>query len=266
MLPSIVARYLTATCYTILEQARNRFAFFLLVIFVPAWYFFGQAFTTDAPIAFKFRVTGAFLNVSTRDLTYATLGMNAITLIVGFTLFAATRKSTEFDRRLVECGYPQFLLILAKLTSLVLISLVVSLYASLVLFFFWHPSSLPVVWISFFGASLSYGALGLLLGVLMRGELEGFFVIIMVSLIDTFIQNPLGNPVANKDFIVGFPTYAPMQLAVAGGFTHLVPGTYILYALAWPVGFAMLGLLIFSWKTRRRTVRTFARQRAQLAH
>lgn len=254
---SFAARYLTATRYALLEQARNRLALGLVVVFIPIWYYFGDLFTTaNEPIDFKFRVTGAFLHVSARQLTFVTLGLNAITLIVAFMFFASTRKNTQFDRRLVLSGYPQFVLMLAKITALVAGAALVSLYASAILLIFWRPSALPVVWLGFFSAALIYGALGLLLGVLVKNELAGFFVIIMVSLIDTFIQNPLGNPAASQDIVKAFPTYGPTQVSVAGGFTNLLAGGYLLVALAWFAGFAALGLLIFWWRTRARSIQT----------
>ena len=48
----------------------------------------------------------------------------------------------------------------------------------------------------------------------------------------------------------GFPALAPMQVDVAGGFTAVTPRLYVLISLAWLAGFALLGLLIFWWKTR----------------
>jgi len=49
-----------------------------------------------------------------------------------------------------------------------------------------------------------------------------------------------------------------VQLAVAGGFTHVFPARELLVALAWFAGFALLGLAIFwrrtrAWNTRRHT-------------
>ncbi len=253
---TLLRRYGTAARFALLEQARNQFALVLLLIFVPAWYWFGFLFTTNDPIAFKFRVTSAFLQVNQREMTFLTLGLNAITLIVGFMLFTTTRRNTTFDHRLTLSGYPQPLLILAKLTSLVAVSAVVSLYAAGILYAYWQPHSLPLVWLGFFCAALSYGGLGLLLGVLVRGELEGFFLIIMISLIDTFVQNPIGNPAANQDIVKGFPTFAPMQIDVAGGFTQVIPWAYLLISLAWLIAFALTGLIVFTWKTRARSVHT----------
>lgn len=259
MIGSFGHRYLTATRYALLEQAKNRMAIILLIAFVPLWYYIVSLFSAQyTPVDFKFRVTGAFLHVSSYNILLLTAGLNAITLIVGFTLFTSTRKNRQFDQRLVLNGYPQPLLILAKLTSLVIVAAAVSLYAIAILVAFWHPSSLPLVWLGFFCDALSYGGLGLLLGVLLRGELEGFFLIIMFSLIDTFTQNPVGNPAANQSFIVGLPSFAPTQISVAGGFTHMVPWSYALLSLAWLVAFVLLGLAIFWWKTHTWSVHTYS--------
>lgn len=255
-------RYLTATRYALLAQARNRLAIGLLVAFVPLWYAIGYAIATDAPIDFRFRATGEFLHVNSRHLILFTQGLTAITLIVAFMLFAAVRKNTAFDHRLVLCGYPQVTLILAKLTVLIVVALLVASYASAVLLCFWHPGNLPLVWLGFFSAALTYGGLGLMLGVLVRGELEGFFVIIMVSLIDTEIRNPLGNPVANTNAVAALPAHGPMQIAVAGGFTHVIPWQYILLPIGWVALFVLLGLAIFSWKTRAWNVHTVPRDHA----
>jgi ABC-2 type transport system permease protein len=249
-------RYLTAARYALLAQARNRLALGLLIAFVPLWYAIGYAIATDDAIDFRFRATGVFLHVNSRHLILITQGLTAITLIVGFMLFVAVRKNTAFDHRLVLCGYPQVTLILAKLTVLVVVALLVASYASVVLLCFWRPDHLPLVWLGFFGAALTYGGLGLLLGVLVRSELEGFFVIIMVSLIDTEIQNPLGNPVANTNVVAALPAHGPMQIAVAGGFTHEIPWRYILLPIGWVALLVILGLAIFTARTRAWNVHT----------
>lgn len=249
-------RYLTALRFALYEQMRNRMALLLLIIFVPTWdYLFWLVISKD-PLSFLFRAANLFIQVNGRELSLLTAGLYAITLIVGFMLFASTRKNTQFDRRLVLCGYPQSLLILAKLTALFAVAVLVSLYTGIVLFAFWQPDSFLLVWLGLFLSALCYGALGLLLGVLVRGELEGFFLIIMISLIDTSLQNPLGNPVANQDFLKWFPSYAPMQFAVAGAFAKVMPWVYLLYSLAWPLGLALIGLAIFMWKTRAWRTRT----------
>lgn len=243
--------WLTSVRYALIEQARNRFALGLLLIFVPIWdWMFGSIIPAD-PVAFKLQSTGDFLQVNGHDLIVLTSGFNAITLIVAFMLFAATRRNAAFDRRLALAGLPQPVAMAAKTAALVVVAILVSLYAALVLNVFWRSEVIGAVWLGYLLDALIYGALGLLLGVLVSSELTGFFLIIMISLMDTLLQAPIENPWANKDILAAFPSYGPMQVAVSGGFGHGVPGGGVLFALAWFVGFAIIGLLIFWWRTRR---------------
>src|SRR6266576_1616900 len=69
-------------------------------------------------------------------------------------------------------------------------------YAAAIMLLFWRPAGIWTIAVSFMLAAATYAALGLLTGVLVRGDLEGFFLIIMISLIDTFLQNPVDNPLA----------------------------------------------------------------------
>lgn len=242
--------YLTATKYALLEQSRNRLAFGLLLIFTPLWFFLIGGVISDAPVAFKLMGTGAFLQVDGHDVTLLFSGLNALTLIAGFAIYSFTRNGAHFDRRLVLSGYRQPVLMAAKATALIVVAAIVSLATALILLIFWRPASFGEVWLGYFCAALTYGALGLLLGVLVESELVGFFVIIMTSLIDTGLQAPIENPLANKTFLQYFPAYGPMQIAVSGGFTHTLPGGSVLVSLAWFFGFALVGLAIFWLKTR----------------
>lgn len=83
------------------NQSRNRLAFLLLVAFVPAWYLVMEAMTGHKPLTFKLFATGHLVTVDGGQLTLITAGLNAVTIIVGFTIFAAIRRTLAFDRRLV---------------------------------------------------------------------------------------------------------------------------------------------------------------------
>lgn len=243
-------QFRVALRYTLLELARNRLAAGLLIIFVPLWYFLLGALINDAPVAFKYGLNNTYLQVDGHNLTLMTTGINTVTLIVAFLFFASTRGASAFDQRLVRSGYRQVALMLAKGAALVVASAAISAYALGILAIAWRPRGLAMIWLSFLLAGLIYGALGLLLGALLRSELAGFFIIVMVSLLDTLFQNPLDNPAANKDFLKFFPSYGPTQVSVAGGFTPLWPGREILIALAWFATLLLIGMLIFWLRTR----------------
>src|SRR5436190_20462160 len=93
-------------------------------------------------------------------------------------------------------------------------------YATTVMVIFWRPAGIWTIAAAFILGAATYAAFGLLIGVLVRGDLEGFFLIIMISMLDTFLENPVDNPLANKPILKFFPSYAPTQFAAAGAFHH----------------------------------------------
>lgn len=244
------SQYATAVRFALVDQVRNRMAMVLLVVFVPLWFIVIRAVTTHDLVSFHLRSAGHAITVDGAHLTVITAGLNALTLIVGFMFFAAARRELGFEHRLVGAGYPRSVLLLAKFTTLAATAVVVSLYASLIMLFFWRPVNFGAVYVGFLLASLLYGSFGLMLGVLVQDELEGFFVIIMTSLSDTFLQNPIGNPTANKLVVAFFPSFGSMQFSVDGGFTGALPWAYTLVSIAWIAGLTAATLSIFAWKTR----------------
>ena len=247
----------TAWRFALRNQTRNRLAGLLLVGFVPAWYLLLAAITGHQPLRFRLFATGQFLGVDGRHLTLISAGLNALTLITGFAVFAAIRRTLAFDQRLVFAGYRQPTLIAAKALAIAIVAAGVAGYTAVVLLAFWRPGLAG--WLAILAAfaviALAYGALGLLLGVLVRNDLEGFFLIIMGSLMDTFLQNPLGNPIANKPVLQWFPSFGPMQFAVGGTFGHTALWGHLALGLAWTAAFTATGLVIFQIKTRNRTHR-----------
>ena len=245
----------TAITFAIRSQARNRLAAILLVAFVPAWYLLMIAMTGNRPLTFRLFATGQTLTVNGGHLTLITAGLSALTMIVGFAVFHAVHTSLDFDRRLVSAGYRQTTLIVAKIAAIAVTAIATAVYAGAVLLGFWRPS--PAGWLAILAAlaviSLVYGSLGLLLGVLVRGDLEGFFLIIMTSLVDTFLQNPLGNPLANRPILAWFPSFGPMQFAVGRSLGHADLWGHLALGLAWAAGLVAVGQAIFFLRTRRPT-------------
>ena len=250
----VARQFPTALEFAVRNQARNRFAWLLLALFVPAWYALMAALIPHDPLDFRLFSTGEVLSVDGRHLGLVTAGMTSLTLIVGFAVFAAIRRALPLDRRLVFAGYRQSLLVAAKTVAVVAVAAAVALYGALVLLAYWRPSpsGLVAVFAAFALMTIAYGALGLLLGVLVKGDLEGFFLIIMGGLTDTFLQNPVGNPVANKPLLQYFPSFGPMQFATGGAFGHTWLWGDLALGAAWALAFAAVGLVVFQLRTRNR--------------
>jgi ABC-2 type transport system permease protein len=251
----LYGQFPTALRFCVRDQTRNRLAGLLLLLFVPAWYLMMGALAGHTPLDFKLYATGEVLHVDGGHLTLISAGLNSVTMIAGFVVFDAVRKALAFDRRLVFSGYRQGTLIGAKCLAITLVSGAIALYTALAMLPFWRPS--PGGWLAVFAGlaviALTYGALGLFLGVLVKHDLEGFFLIIMGGLMDTFLQNPLGNPLANKPILQWFPSFGPMQFAVGGSFGHSALWGHLALGLAWAAAFGAVGLVIFRARTRNRT-------------
>ncbi|NUS07567.1 MAG: hypothetical protein HOV97_33955 [Nonomuraea sp.] len=251
----LYGQFPTALRFCVRDQTRNRLAGLLLVLFVPVWYLVMDALAGHTPLDFKLYATGEILHVDGGHLTLISAGLNSVTIIAGFVVFDAVRKALAFDRRLVFSGYRQSTLIGAKSLAVALVVGAIALYTALAILPFWRPS--PGGWFAVLAGltaiALTYGALGLLLGVLVKHDLEGFFLIIMGGLMDTFLQNPLGNPLANKPVLEWFPSFGPMQFAVGGSFGHTALWSHLALGLVWAAAFGAAGLVIFRARTRNRT-------------
>ena len=240
--------------FSLRNQSRNRLAWLLLIGFVPVWYELMLGIAGHTALTFRLYANGRVLTVDGGHLTLITAGLNSVTMIVGFAIFAAIRRTLGFDRRLVFAGYRTATLIIAKALAIAVIAAGVAGYTALVLLAFWRPglAGWAAILAAFTVIALAYGALGLLLGVLVRSDLEGFFLIIMGGLMDTFLQNPLGNPLANKPVLEWFPSFGPTQFAVAGSLGRSALWGHLAVGLLWPAAFAAVGLIIFRIRTRTR--------------
>jgi ABC-2 type transport system permease protein len=241
----------TAIRLTVAAQVRNRLAWILLVAFIPIWYLLVGATITHGQTTFKLRAIDAAVAVDSHNLTLITAGLNAITLITGFVVFAAVRRSLPFDRRLVLSGYRHSALIAAKTSAALLQAIGIGAYAAIVMLAFWRLAGLWAIAVAFVLGAATYAAFGLLIGVLVRGDLEGFFLIIMISILDTFLENPVDNPLANKPILQFFPSYGPTQFAAAGVFHHQALASMAVLSLAWTAAFALLGLVVLRLRLPR---------------
>ena len=75
---------------------------------------------------------------------------------------------------------------------------------------------------------------------------------IMGSLVDTFLQNPVGNPIANRPVLEYFPSFGPTQFAAGGAFGHAALWGELVLGLAWAAAFLVSGLIVFQRRTRVR--------------
>lgn len=239
-----------ATRYEIAQHARNRVALALVLLFIPIWLSLVHAIIPAEPIGFDYRVADEMLTVDANRLSMISAAMNAVTLIIGFMMFSAVRRSSDFDRRLVLAGYPRSALLLAKLLALVLSTGIVAVYAAVAMLLFWAPEQFIPLLLSLFVSGLTYGGIGIVLGVVFRTELAGMFLIIMISLVDVMVQNPIITPSTRGGVIGLLPTHGAMQSAVGASFTDDLGVHYLFFGFMWLLVSMLFGLVAFQRRTR----------------
>ncbi|MFH9404452.1 hypothetical protein ACH4JS_32525 [Streptomyces sp. NPDC017638] len=234
---------------TLLGHLRSRMAVLLAVAFIPAWIMVARLCASDRALRFSLESVHADVHAPANHVSQVVNALAAVTLVTGFSMFMETFKAGEMDRRLVLAGYPKVQMLLAKVTAVAVVTTLIAVYTTVLL-----RGSLPVnqlgpLALAVLGAGLAYGGIGLLLGSLVRGELEGFFLVIMLSLVDTGLQNPVLN-VADLTGLSVLPLYGACQSALAAAFTSFSAWPYGLLSFAWSASTSALALLAFHLRTR----------------
>ncbi|MFF0117526.1 ABC transporter permease [Streptomyces prasinus] len=239
-----------ATGFALTEHGRNRFAMVLVILFVPLWTTLAYLAMPDTPAPMRLHATGETLAPRGNELTEISGALNAVTLITGFMMFAATFSGNRFDRRLAMAGYPRVHLVLAKVTALALISAAVAAYATAVTCLAWTPRQPLLLASALFSAGLTYGALGVGFGSVLRREVEGMFAIVMTSIIDLALQNPVTSSGADNPIMRYLPSYGAMQAGTAAGFSTQPVPRYLAIQFTWFAGAALIALTGFRRSTR----------------
>jgi hypothetical protein len=245
----------TAVRFALLEQARNRLALVIVVFFIPVWSTVAYEVPTRLPVRFFIRPADQAVTMDGNALTQITGALQALALIVGFMMFVAVARSAPFDRRLALAGYPRLCLALAKIASLLLVAAVAALYTTAWMRLFWQPQQLVLFAAGLFTGALAYGGIGMVLAAVLRSELAGMFLLIMISFIDLLLQNPISNPDADSTLLRYLPAYGAMQSTVTAATLHLIAFSSLLLGAAWGVGTCAAGMTAFAWRTRSHQAR-----------
>ena len=248
-----MSAYRTAAGYSLLALAKNRLALILLALFVPLWITVAKTVATPDLFPFRLRASGQVLHAGGDKITMISGSLNAVSLLVGFWIFSAARRTSAFDRRLTAAGYPRGALLAAKLTALLATATVVSAYAVAWILLYWRPLQPGLLILAVLATSLIYGAMGLFLSLFLPGEVEGMVAIIMTSVIDLAPQNPVAAATANNPLITLLPSYGSLQTALQAGFTHRLVVTPLANSLAWLAALSAIALAAFLRRTRVHT-------------
>ena len=167
--------------------------------------------------------------------------------IMGFYMIVGAR---EADRRLVRAGYSTFEIVSLRLTAVALLGIIATTTSYLVLLTQLTPKDYLLTFAVLYLASIIYGAIGILIGSLIPGELEGSFALLFFFTMDAFIGSPLFG--TKLDILTLLPTHYPSQIlsAMTAGQAH--DPIHWVYALAYAVVVMILASFVFYRVARMR--------------
>ncbi|MEV0990841.1 ABC transporter permease [Streptomyces sp. NPDC049949] len=234
-----------------LEYARNRLAIVLVLGFVPLWLVLEKITFLSYPVTFHPgppSTAPVVVPGNAFSLIYA--AANAITLIIGFLAFTATYRGRGFDRRLVRAGFSAPSLFAGRLAAVAVAAAATAGYTLAVILALIDVRRPPLVGFALLLAALTYASLGTALAAVLPGELEGMFVIIMISLLDSGLQNPMLNPHADEARFELLPTYGAVHAASSATFSTAEVTGHLTVQVTWYVLLTLLSLVCFRAGTR----------------
>lgn len=250
-------RWWVAAGATAREVLRGRFVLILLVLVPAAFYAVGWLTGTDEPLPFRLGSIGEGVDlvVPQRHEITVFIGLAATGLLTSFVGLKLAQRDVESVRRLVLCGFRAPELLGARLFVLVaVIGAVAAGLGSVVPLLFFAPERTGAMIVAFAAGGWISGCWGLLVGALIRKELEGILVVALLTNLDAgWLQNPVWYAGAqNRELIRALPMHFPSQAAMAAAFSTEPIGRPLLLGGAYGAALLALAMVAYGWRLRVR--------------
>lgn len=233
---------------------RRRIALILLAV-IPAVFLSIVEFTASEKVL-PFRLASlneeVYVDIIEKGISFIFFAVASAGFLVSFLALNLIQKNSEVNRRLVICGYHPIELLISILLSLFLMISFIGIYVGLLTNVFFSISHLPTFIFGLVLIGFVYGCYGLAAGSLIKDELEGILLIVLLVNIDAgWLQNPLFYAEAQNQAIIKYlPAYFPSQTAIIAAFTDYSATKASLYSLLYGSAFLLLSTIIFFYKMR----------------
>ncbi len=171
----------------ILRMLVRRRVVIVMFIVIPAVFLSVVALTTSnriLPFGLSSLQNNPFIEISENKISLLFFS-NAVTgFLASFLALNLIQNNNDENRRLIICGYHPLELLLSNFISLLVAIFIIAVYVSLLtsVFFSIKHFLLLILGLSLMG--FVYGCYGLLVGSLIKGELEGVLLIVLLVNID----------------------------------------------------------------------------------
>ena len=247
-------RIITGLSLILRMLVRQRIVLILLIV-IPAVFLSLVEFTTSErmlPFLLASLDEEVFIEISEKGISFIFFAVASAGFLVSFLALNLIQKNKEVNRRLIICGYHPIELLISILLSLIFMIVLIAIYVGLLTNFFFSIDHLPMFLFCLVLIGFVYGCYGITVGSLIKGELEGILLIVLLVNIDAgWLQNPLFYAEAQNQAIIRFlPAYFPSQTAIIAAFTDYPSSNASLYSLLYGSVFFTLSILIFFKKMR----------------
>lgn len=234
----------------ILKMLIRRKIVIILLVVIPAIFLTIVELTTSERVL-SFLLASldeeVFIFISAKGISFVFIAVASAGFLVSFLAMNLIQKNSETNQRLVICGYHPIELLISNLLALFLMIILIAVYVGVFTNIFF-----PIIHlISFiFGLVLTgfvYGCYGLVVGSLIKGELEGILLIVLLANIDAgWLQNPLFYAEAEHQVIIRYlPAYFPSQTAIIAAFTNYSVINASLYSILYGSVLLMFSMIIY---------------------
>ena len=234
----------------VLKMLFRRRVVLLLLVLMPVVFLSVVELTASSKMIF-FRLASLdekiFIQESQKQISLIFFSVTSTGFLVSFLALNLIQINSHVNRRLVICGYHPFELLISNLLCLLMVILLIAIYIGLLINAFFPVKHLTIY---IFGLTLIgfvYGCYGLAIGSLIKGKLEGVFLIVLLANIDSgWLQNPMYYADAQNNLIIRYlPAYFPSQSTIIAAFTDYSGANARFFSIIYGSVFLILSLLIF---------------------
>lgn len=240
-----------ATCLRmeLLSLLRRKIVLILFLV-IPAVFLFIVKLTSsqrELPFRLSSLSDEPIVSISEQGVNFVFFSVASVGFLISFLALNLIQRNKDATRRLILCGYTPQEILVSKLAALVLFILAVSLYVGTLSQMLHNMEHFGAYLFSLTLIGFVYGCYGLLIGTLIKGELEGILMIVLLVNIDVgWLQNPYFYEAAQNQFLIRYlPAYYPSQTSIISAFTEHSLGSPAVYSLLYGGVFLLLSLLLY---------------------
>ena len=238
----------------ILRSLTRRRIVLLLIVVVPL-VFLSVVQLTSSDLVLPFKLASLnendIIQMPVRiSLTFFAIA--SVGFLISFISVSLLQKNCREGRRLVLCGISPLELFLAVFFALILITILISVYVGLLTGLMFPIRHITYFIIGLLLTGFIYGAYGMVIGTMFKGELEGIlFILLLVNIDAGWLQNPLFYAQAqHKEIIQYLPAFNPSQVSIISAFTDFTIVPAMINSFIYGILLLLISFIFHHYKMR----------------